>query len=150
MQDGDHPLSVHGLRDVLEYSELYGFLSVIEFIVCGHNDKDDRRIRPSDLSHRVDTVDTGHLNVHDRDIGPEALGKLDNAPARLCGRDLALRSEFLFNDESEGIDHDPFVIRQHDPVHKKPLSQCVFSVPSYIRRNVELSCSPVRFRHTSR
>ena len=107
-----HTGSVHGFCHVFDGTELESFLRIIEFIVCGHYNENSIFIALSDLAHCIKSVYTGHLNIHDRNIGMEGLGKFDDLSSCLGMIYYATVSEFFFDDERKGINHYSFVISQ--------------------------------------
>ena len=108
------PGLLHGLCDILQNAQLNGFLRIVKLIVGAHHDKDHIVIRLPDLPHGLDAVDAGHLDIHDGDIRTIVFRQLDDASAGLGILDTALIAEFFFYDKFQGIDHNSFIIRQHD------------------------------------
>ena len=74
-------------------------------------------IASPDLFHSIDAVDSRHLDIHDRNVRAEALCQFNHTSAGLGILHLTGILEFFFDDEFQGIDHDSFIIRQHDLIH---------------------------------
>ena len=126
------PGLLHGLSDILHDPQLDGFLGIVEFVIGRHHDKHRVIIGPADLFHGVDAIDSGHLDIHDRNVRSEALRQFDDTPSGLGILHFTGILKFFLNNELQGIDHDSFIVCQHDLIHllfPSPLPEDTGSLP---------------------
>ena len=112
----DLPL-VHRLVQVIQHAQVDSLFRVVELVVGRHDDKNKIGVVFPDLLHRLDSVDSGHLDIHKGDIRAEALRQLDDAASRLRGDNLAPIPEILPDDIGQGINDDSLVVCQHNLIH---------------------------------
>ena len=87
--------SVNRFVQVFQNAESDGFLCIIKFIIGRHHDKNRVAVRFPDLTHRLNSVDTRHLDIHDRNIRAEVLRQFDHTSAGLGGFNHARITKFF-------------------------------------------------------
>ena len=126
------PGLLHGFGDILHNSQLDCFLGIVEFIIGRHHNKHRVIIGPADLFHGIDAVDPRHLDIHDCNVRSEALRQFDDTPSGFGILHFTDILKFFLNNELQGIDHDSFIICQHDLIHLlflSPLPEDTGSLP---------------------
>ena len=87
--------SVNRFVQIFQHAKSNGLLCIIKFIIGRHHDKNRIRIRFPDLTHCLDPINTGHLDIHDRNIGAKMLRQLDHTSAGLGRFDHTCIPKFL-------------------------------------------------------
>ena len=126
------PGLLHGFGDILHNSQLDCFLGIVEFIIGRHHNKHRVIIGPADLFHGIDAVDPRHLDIHDCNVRSKALRQFDDTPSGFGILHFTDILKFFLNNELQGIDHDSFIICQHDLIHLlflSPLPEDTGSLP---------------------
>ena len=126
------PGLLHGFGDILHNSQLDCFLGIVEFIIGRHHNKHRVIIGPADLFHGIDAVDPRHLDIHDCNVRSKTLRQFDDTPSGFGILHFTDILKFFLNNELQGIDHDSFIIRQHDLIHLlflSPLPEDTGSLP---------------------
>ena len=113
-QRRNNPGLFHRFGDVFQHAKLNGFLGIIKLVIGAHHNKDHVPVRLPDLPHGLDSVDAGHLDVHNGDIRAEILRELNHASSRLGKLDAAQLAKLLLYDKFQRINHDSLIVRKHD------------------------------------
>ena len=112
----DNPF-IYRLGEIFQHAQINGFSGVAEFIVGRNHDKNDIAVVFLDLFHCLYPVQSRHLDVHKGNVRPETLRQFHHSPSGLGCSDLTFIPEIGFDDIPQGLQHDPLVVSQHDPVH---------------------------------
>ena len=112
----DHSL-VYRLCKIFQNAQIDGLFCIAELIISRDHDKNNVAVVLLDLLHRLDPVQSGHLDIHKGNVRPESFRQLHYRSSRLGAFDLTLISEIGVYDISQRFQHDPFVISQHYSVH---------------------------------
>ena len=110
-----HP--VNGFVDIFHYPQSNRFPGIVELVIGGNHDENDVLIGLADLLHGFNSIDTRHLNIHQRNVRAKALRKFNHTSSGLGRLHLTGLSETLFNDKFQRVNHDSLIVRDHDFIH---------------------------------
>ena len=113
----DEDLAVQRLCQKTHDAEIQRVLGKAELVIGGEDDKNRCRAEFPDFPDRLDTVNSGHADIHDGDVRPEGLRHFNDGAATSGGAHLTSVMKFLIHNIRKRIDGDPFIIRQQNSVH---------------------------------
>ena len=113
----DDPGLFHGFGNIFHNPQFDRFFGIIKLIIGRHHNKHRMIIGSADLFHGINSVDPRHLNIHHRNVRPEALRQFNHTSAGFGILYLTSILKLFFNDKFQGVYYNSLIIRQHDLIH---------------------------------